>query len=385
MRHKLHRAILAVFLTIGIVLSTVSVCHAQDTQLSYQLLERVDGSITYELNVVIPQTLLQYYADKRTSLRVSNFPDFVTPYALEPIASCLWQIYKTDEDFTNGVLMLVHQITYEETTPAKYPVETMVEQKGDCDLFSFIAASILEAGGIHVILLYYESLTHMNIGVQLSEAPSDVRDSVYYVTSGGTKYYIAECTGGNWKEGWRVGECPDDCKQASSKIYTLDNTESIAPGQVSASFNALERSTMSIEISPAFLFENSAVTVRGQISPGRADRNVTIYAKFNFSSWRVVGTTLTKPEGNFEYRWVVDTAGLCEIQASWSGDDQYTGSMSLTRNAIVVPFVIVVLVGVSILVIVVSVVAITISRQARGQVPSNVTPAVTASVFANDL
>jgi len=379
MSRNLHRAFFAVLIAVTVILSTISVCLAQDSRIAYQLLNKLDGNVTYELNVVVPQSLLQYYDDKRTDLRTSNFPDFVTPYALKPIADCLWQIYTTDEDFTNGVLMLVHQMTYVETAPAKYPVETMVEGEGDCDLFSFIAASILEAGGIDVVLLYYETLSHMNIGVHLSDPPRNARDSVYFMTSNDVKYYIAECTGGNWKEGWRVGECPEDCKQASSEIYTLEEAELIAPGQVSASFTALEPSTIYLEISSLVFLQNGAITLRGQISPDIVNGNVTIYAKFNISPWRVIGTTLTKSDGSFEYRWMADTAGLCAMQASWSGNDQYTGAMSSTRNTIVVPFFITALAGVVILVVVVSAIAVVVSRQTRRPIQDNGNPTVTIS------
>jgi len=376
MSRNLHRTFFAILITATVILSTISVCMAQDTRISYQLLNRLGGNVTYELNVVVPQSLLQYYNDKRTDLRISSFPDFVTPYSLKPIADCLRQIYTTDEDFTNGVLMLVHQITYVETAESEYPVETIVDNKGDCDLFSFIAASIIEAGGIDVILLYYESLSHMNIGVHLSDPPRNARDSVYFMTSNDVKYYIAECTGGNWKEGWRVGECPEDCKQATSEIFTLEEAESIAPGQVSASFTALEPSTISLEVSSPILLQNSAITLRGQISPDTGNGNVTIYAKFNISPWRVIGTTLTEPDGSYEYRWIADTVGLCAIQASWSGDDQYTGAMSSSRNTIVVSFFIIVLAGIVILVVVVSVIAVLASRQTQRPIQDNAYPTV---------
>ena len=71
--------------------------------------------------------------------------------------------------------MLVHQITYKEVVPGKYPVETLVEDMGDCDLFVYIAASILEAGGINAVLIYYRDLLHMEIGVDLGTAPTEPR------------------------------------------------------------------------------------------------------------------------------------------------------------------------------------------------------------------
>jgi hypothetical protein len=365
MNRQLTKATI-VILTVLVVFSTAQVCQAQNTTVTYQLLNRPDGNLAYELNVVIPQTLLQYYAEKRNDVRQSrDFPDFVTPYSMKPIADCMWQIYTDEEDFTNGVLMLVHQITYEVTNPAMYPVETMAENKGDCDLFSYIAASILKAGGLDVVLLYYESESHMNIGVHLASAPKDARDSVYYMTHDGTKYYIAECTGGNWKDGWRVGECPEDCKQASSQIITLEDAEQVAPGQVSASFSAFEPSTMSLDISPIISLQNSAITFRGQIAPEAANKNVTLYAKINNSPWAVIGTAVTRADGSFDYVWTADTAGLCALQASWSGDSEYTGAISPTRNTTIIPLFIGALIIIAVIAAIIGIIAVVISKHSQ--------------------
>jgi len=48
-----------------------------------------------------------------------------------------------------------------------------VENEGDCDLFSFVAASTMMAGGLDVVLLLYETQSHMNVGVNLSHEPDD--------------------------------------------------------------------------------------------------------------------------------------------------------------------------------------------------------------------
>ncbi|MFB3889732.1 MAG: hypothetical protein ACE14S_09595 [Candidatus Bathyarchaeia archaeon] len=139
----------------------------------------------------------------------ADFPKFVTPYALKPVADCLREIYSEDEDFTNGVLVLVHQVEFVEIVRAYYPVETMLRGRGDCDLLSYVAASILKAGGLDVVLLRYLEEEHMNVGVRLAKAPEDARlDGASFFNNDGAKYYVAECTSNNWKEGWRVGECP---------------------------------------------------------------------------------------------------------------------------------------------------------------------------------
>jgi hypothetical protein len=332
---------------ITVVLSAIPVCWGQDFKRSYQLLDKPDGNTTYQLEVVIPQQLNDYFGKENHRLSSSgDFTKFVTPYALKPIADRLWEIYDNQEDFANGVLMLVHQITYEETTPGRYPTETMIAGKGDCDLFAYIAASIMKAGGLNVALLYYESQSHMNIGVQLSDAPKDVRGNYYYIQYENTTYYIAECTGGNWKDGWRVGESPSDYRKATSQVIALDNQMQIDPGQVSASFSIMDPSTLSLEVTPIILSQNSDVTIKGQISPELHNQNVTVYAKINNSPWEVIGSTLTGLDGGFEVTWQMQTGGLYAIQASWPGNEQYTGALSPTKNAVLLPNYFMVLIAV---------------------------------------
>jgi hypothetical protein len=351
-----------------ILFSTMPLSRAQDHTLSYQLLNQPEGNITYELNVAIPDHLLEYYEEKSHRLTSSNsFSIFVTPYTLQPIADRLREIYHNEEDYANGVLMIAHQITYVETTPAKYPVETMVDAQGDCDLFSFIAASIMKAGGLDVVLLYYEEQSHLNIGVHLSSPPEDARDSLYYFTQDRERYYVAECTGGNWKAGWRVGECPTDLKQVSAEIVTLEDAEQVAPGQVSASFTAMEPSALSLEVSPIISIQNGAIVIGGQLAPGMANENVTLYAQINSTPWMVIGTALTQSDGRFEYVWMAEVAGSHAIRAGWSGNDLYTGAMSSTKSATVIPLFLTALIGVAVMAAVIGVVAVFIARRTQHQ------------------
>jgi hypothetical protein len=359
----------AILFTITLILfSTISLATAQDHSLSYQLLNRLDGNVTYELNVVVPETLEDYYAESSHRLTSSSeFSKFVTPYALQPIAERLWEIYDEEEDFANGVLMMMHQISYVETTPGKYPVETMVDGQGDCDLFSFIAASVIKAGGLDVVLLYYEEQSHMNIGVNLSSAPEDVRDSVFYVTHDGTRYYVAECTGGNWEDGWRIGECPPDLKEVSAEVVTLENAEEVAPGQVSASFRAMEPSGLSLEVSPIISIQNSAVIIGGQLVPQIPNENITLYAKINSDAWTMIGSVVTQSDGHFEYAWIADVAGSHAIRAGWSGNELYTGAMSSAKSATVIPLFLTVLIGVAVIAAVVGVVAVLVAKHGQQQ------------------
>jgi hypothetical protein len=265
---------------------------------------------------------------------------------LKPIADSLRAIYPDNEDFANGVLMIVHQIPYLATLSLKYPVETMVTNSGDCDLFSYIAASIMKSGGLDVVLFYYPSEEHMNIGVALSNEPQMTRGNVDYFLYNGTRYFMAECTGGNWQDGWRVGECPDELKNATAEIVPLENSEQSAPEQVSASYNTLVSSSASLDVSSSFLIEGSELTLSGTILPSQQNVTVTLYIKANGLPWSELSTVSTDVNGRFEYVWVTNVSGLCYLRASWSGNDDYASSDSATKMVTVFPWFFIALVSV---------------------------------------
>jgi len=344
-------------------------CLSESYSRSYQLLDQSNGLDYYRLNVVVPQSLYEYYREKSHSLNSnSDFAKFVTPYALEPVANSLWEICTDDEEFANGVLMIVHQIPYEETLPVKYPLETIVENKGDCDLFSCIAASILKAGGLDAVLLYYESEAHMNVGVHLSHTPHDVRGQAYYITYNEIRYYVVECTGGSWKNGWRAGECPDDLKQASVQVITLENCEQGVKGQVSASYKTLVSSSISLIISSTYVIQGSTITLSGQLSPALQNKMVTIYVKINNSPWNVLDVVVTDSNGQFMYLCNAGTGGAYYIRASWSGNNDYAGTDSSTQNVIVLSVFFIFLLAVTIGLVCIGVVIFFMSRQSRQEV-----------------
>jgi hypothetical protein len=157
---------------------------------------------------------------------------------------------------------------------------------------------------------------------------------------------MAECTGGNWKQGWRVGECPDEYKTITTQVIMLDDANRVDPGQVSASFSVMESSSLSLDVEPfAIVSGNSSVNVKGQITPKLENQNVTIYAKINLSPWEVVGSALTKADGTYEFTWNSQAGGIYNLQASWAGDDNYTGALSTTKNAFILPAYMVLLFG----------------------------------------
>jgi len=352
-------------------------CFSQNYFCNYQLQDTANGSTFYSLNVGVPESLHDYYAEKDHRLRTDHdFAGFVTPYAVQPIAEGLAEIYADDEDLTNGVLMIVHQIPYNETLPAKYPVETIVQNRGDCDLFSYVAASILRAGRLDVVLLYYEEEAHMNIGVHLSHPPRDAREQAYYVTYNDIQYYVAECTGGDWRNGWRVGECPENLKDTSPEAVTLEDCEQWAPGQVSASYEILAKSTISLATSSAFTIQGSNIVLSGQLTPHLQGETVMLYLKTNNFPWTALQAVTTQAEGRFEYVWKTDAAGICYIRASWSGNSSYAGTDSPTLNMIVLSSLFIFLIVIAVALAVLGTIAFLASRRYPQEVPEPLPPEI---------
>ncbi|TRO45934.1 hypothetical protein E2P30_00820, partial [Candidatus Bathyarchaeota archaeon] len=103
------------------------------------------GLESHELYVSIPSSLYEYYQGKNPKLTSDNeYATLVTPEAVGPIADNIRNLtlgsLRSDEEFANAVLSLVHQIPYADCD-LMYPIETLVENFGKCDTLSLLAAS----------------------------------------------------------------------------------------------------------------------------------------------------------------------------------------------------------------------------------------------------
>jgi hypothetical protein len=370
MKQKLSRTIIIVLLILFTLSYTLPLCFSENYTCTYNLLDRPDGTTQYKLNVIVPQSLYDYYiGQSHKQVSEADFPKFVTPFALEPVANKLWEIYQNDhERFANGVLMIVHQITYEVTEPAKYPIETIVENRGDCDLFSYVAASIMKAGGLNAVLLYYKNKAHMNVGVSLPSPPRYARKHVYYVDYKGFRYYIAECTGDDWRNGWRVGECPPDLVGETPIVVTLEDCERWSPGQASASYTTLASSAISLTVSSTFAVQGSTITLSGQLTPNLSNEEVTIYFKMGNSPWIVANMTTTDSAGKFTCILILNEAGLCYVRASWYGNDNYAGADSQIITVTVLPVYFIILLVIVLALACIGGIIFLLSRQKRQEI-----------------
>lgn len=135
---------------------------------------------------------------------IQTIAEDITDNARSQGESCL---YCVAIDFVQS-MMYEKDIDYN-TNPEypKYAIETIVDEKGDCEDTSFLMASILKALNIDTVVLIYSD--HAAVGVRC-----DGCTGTYYNYKDG-KYYFLETTGysGNWEIGSIWGKYGDETPQ----------------------------------------------------------------------------------------------------------------------------------------------------------------------------
>ena len=92
----------------------------------------------------------------------------------------------------------------------RYPIETLVDNGGDCEDTALLTAGILREMGYGVVLLGLPG--HMAVGVKGGQGVT----GTYYLYNG-VKYYYLETTG----NGWDIGEVPDAHRNSKAKIIPV--------------------------------------------------------------------------------------------------------------------------------------------------------------------
>jgi hypothetical protein len=295
------------------------------------------------LYVSSPPSLKDYYTGKsHTITSEQDYAKFVTPGAVTSIAENIRNITRNtpydDEEFANIVLTIVHKIPYVKS-PAKYPVETIVDNSADCDGLSDLAASIMKAGGLDVVLLLYKGVTptHMNIGVHLEHMP--VSHSWWIVPSGieynNKTYWIAECTA---LADWTVGNQPEILDNDKPIIIPLQNYENRSSPSISSSLNKpLQASSTSINLSLGYSNESNdvrAINISGLISPFSSGEKIVVYInQRGYSS--TAYTPIVDQFGIYSLTWNVSSFGTYSVRTSCSGDANYSGSDSETLTVFI--------------------------------------------------
>ena len=176
---------------------------------------------TWKYNAEVPKSLYEYYSGKP---RTGNYDEYVLnsydDELMQDIASFIMVTADAEgwgeSYYVPFALSLVQSLPYKEdkiTTGydeyPRYPVETMVDNGGDCEDTSIFFTSIVREMGYGVSLLLLEEDKHMAAGVQIStsliDGWSENYDLTYYTDSDGDIYAYCETT----DTGWEFGEMPD--------------------------------------------------------------------------------------------------------------------------------------------------------------------------------
>ncbi|UCF45361.1 MAG: hypothetical protein JSW44_01640 [Candidatus Bathyarchaeota archaeon] len=292
------------------------------------------GLLSQELYISVPPSLYDYYRAKTPRLADdSEYATLVTPDAFKSIAESIRNLTRekprNDEEFANAVLMLVHQIPYA-ISDVKYPIETLVENSGKCDTLSLLAASIMKAGGLDVVLLYFKEVHHINVGVYL---PYEPHGTWWWLPPtgyefDGKKYWIAECTPAME---WKVGDVPPLLADGQPSIISLEKSEASSPSYVSSKLGSpLNSSSISIYLSsePEDVSDQErTLTISGSILPGYPNESVVVYFSQDGISYEACRTE-TDYWGNYSFSWNLNSTGTYYIRTSWSGNSDWAGADS---------------------------------------------------------
>jgi hypothetical protein len=106
----------------------------------------------------------------------------------------------------------------------RFPLETLVDNGGDCEDTAILFATLVLIEGYGTVLIHPPN--HLAVGVLGS---SDIAGS-YYTYNGG-RYYYCETTG----DGWGIGDLPSEFDGVSAYIYPINSNNQYVPTSSSGS------------------------------------------------------------------------------------------------------------------------------------------------------
>lgn len=323
-----------VALSLLFVLPAESLCSNTDREFNF-LTEFAGVESKYILYVSTPRSIYEYYKKMdHATYGMEFFSRFVTPELFASVAQRIRSITNnsldSDESFANLVLDFIHQVPYNKSK-VKFPIETLVDNYGDCDSLSVLAASIMKAGGLDVVLLYYEGspVSHMNVGIYLPNKPRynlSEEDPFFYEYEG-KEYFVAETTG----ESWELGNQPDNYINSVPKIIPVKNEDDSFIGVISSHLDEpLIPSNISLNVTPVTINDkiSGRMQLSGSISPRLPKQDIIIIIDHESKSESVIQVVSTDEFGNYNLTWNFDEIGKYTVQSTWTGYQNYSGSDS---------------------------------------------------------
>ena len=87
-------------------------------------------------------------------------------------------------------------------------------------------------------------------------------------------------------------------------------------------------SNITINATSSNIYVGQSTTIQGQITPQRPNVPVTIYLRALGGRFIGIFNTTTNSESIYRYVWTPIVKAICELRASWDGDEDYCGSQS---------------------------------------------------------
>jgi len=182
------------------------------------------GGGEWNWELVIPQALYDYYREMPRP-PTTNYSVYVThplddPYIdhlVEKIQKAAEQKGFNEYETVEFAAAFVQSLPYtvdSVNTPydeyPRYPIETLIDNGGDCEDTSILLASLIDKMGYGVILIMLPN--HCAVGVKGGE-------NIYgtYWEYQGAKYYYLETTGTRW----RIGQLPEQYKDTPASIRPM--------------------------------------------------------------------------------------------------------------------------------------------------------------------
>lgn len=173
----------------------------------------------YTTQFGIPEDRYLYYKNRPRSYCCESWEKFATPndITIKNIAKDITDVSISTGDTCKICIAIdfVESMIYEydidyigQNEYPKYAIETIIDEKGDCEDTSFLMASILEALGIDTILFVLPE--HLAVGVYCNGC------SGTYYTYKGRKYYFLETTGAPGS--WEIGRASYDLNELENII-----------------------------------------------------------------------------------------------------------------------------------------------------------------------
>ncbi len=175
---------------------------------------------TFTLDV--PRSLYDHFADRP---RRGDYLSYATATGnaavVAPVADAVSELVGVADDATlrRAVTGLVQHVPYVSDAAAgydgeypKYPVETLVDEAGDCEDSAALLAALLDHLGYDVALLALWEANHMAVGVAGCEGAMETP----YVADG-TAYRYQETV----EPGWALGDVPSNYAGEDADILPL--------------------------------------------------------------------------------------------------------------------------------------------------------------------